>query len=152
MKDFRTKDSYGYALGVFMASEISKIEPRFFITNPEVKTIHAKILHKHKQIKRKGVTQSYADGIKLGSIAYDMVCEQMDGTPIAINACIRLIHMKNSKVIERVFDIDGRYFEIMKQRGVQDRTMQSVKVANKFLELLDEMFTKLEQIKKEQKK
>lgn len=137
---YKNSDSYGYALGVFIACEVAKIDPKFFITHPEVKMIYSKILQKHENIKRKGITRSYADGIQLGSHAYDKVCSIMDGTPIAINACVRLIQMKNEKVIERVFGIDPQYFINMKQNGVQERTIASVKVANKFIEILDELF------------
>lgn len=147
---YKNSDAYAYALGVFIASEVAKIEPKFFITNPEVKTIYSKILQKHQKIKRKGVSKSYADGLALGSAAYDTVCSKMDGTPIAVNACVRLIHMKNAKVIERVFGIDPQYFINMKLNGVQDRTMASVKVANAFLKIVDELFEKREEANKYQ--
>lgn len=151
ISQYKNMDSYGYALGVFIVCEMAKIEPKFFITNPEVKMIYSKILQKHENIKRKGITRSYQDGIKLGSHAYDTVCDVMDGTPVAINACVRLLHMKNEKLLTRVFGIDPKYFEAIKKTGVQEHTMASVKVANKFIEILDELFERYMSMREKEK-
>lgn len=139
-KDFKNSGSYAFALGVFITSEMAKIEPKYFITNPEVKTIYSKILQYHQMKKRKGITQNYADGLILGGMAYELTCRQLEGTDIAINACLRLLHMKHEELITRVFKIDSKHFITMKKRGIQDFTMPSVKFANKFLDNLDNLF------------
>lgn len=147
----RNSSTYGYALGVFIMGEITNLDPSYFVLNPDVKAIHSKILLKHKEMCRKGTPKHYADGLALGDIAYGRSRHEHDDTTVAINACLRLIHMKNEELLTRTFGIDPKHFVNIKRMGVQEHTMDSVKVANTFLAELDRLFEEYEILKKRKK-
>jgi hypothetical protein len=138
-KNERNTDIYGYALGVFIMVLITDLESKYFLFNHDVKVIHSKILLKHKIMKRKNDSR-YISGIQIGSVAYDLSCKISGGTTVAINACLQLVNMKNEGLMERVFKIDKAHFENIKKNGVQEHTMDSVKVANQFLDILNGIY------------
>lgn len=147
----RNTDIYGYALGVFIMALITDLESKYFLFNHDVKMIHSKILLTHKIMKRKRDSR-YLEGLRIGSDAYDLSCGVSFGTRIAINACLRLVNMKNEGLMERVFKIDKVHFENIKRNGVQEHTMDSVKVANQFLDILNRIYDEYMEIKKAHKK
>lgn len=147
----RNTDIYAYALGVFIMALITDLESKFLLFNHDVKTIHGKILLMHKIMKRKN-DKRYMEGLWIGTAAYDLSCEVSFGTVIAINACLRLVNMKNEGLMERVFKIDKVHFENIKRNGVQEHTMDSVKVANQFLEILNRIYDEYMEIKTQNKK
>lgn len=147
----RNTDIYAYALGVFIMAIITDLESKYFLFNHDVKMIHGKILLTHKIMKRKQ-DKRYMTGLRIGSAAYDLSCEISFGTLIAINACLRLVNMKNEGLIDRVFKIDKSHFENIKNSGVQEHTMDSVKTANKFLDILNRIYDEYIEIEKNHKK
>lgn len=147
----RNTDIYAYALGVFIMALITDLESKYFLFNHDVKMIHGKILLMHKIMKRKN-DKRYIEGLRIGTAAYDLSCEVSFGTVIAINACLRLVNMKNEGLMERVFKIDKTHFENIKKNGVQEHTMDSVKVANQFLDILNRIYDEYMEIRAEHKK
>lgn len=144
----RNSDIYGYALGVFIMHLLTDLESKYFLFNQDVKTIHSKILLNHKVMKRKN-DKRYVAGLAIGAKAYEVSCEVCHGTTVAINACLRLVNMKNEGLLERVFKIDTVHFENIKKNGVQEHTFDSVKVANKFLDILNNIYDGyIEQVEK----
>ncbi|HZF69378.1 hypothetical protein [Sulfuricurvum sp.] len=147
----RNTDIYAYALGVFIMAVITDLESKYFLFNHDVKMIHSKILLTHKIMKRKK-DKRYLEGLRIGTAAYDLSCGVSFGTSIAINACLRLVNMKNEGLMERIFKIDKCHFENIKRNGVQEHTMDSVKVANTFLDILNRIYDEYMKIKAANKK
>lgn len=138
---------YGYALGVFIANTLSTLSLKDLVFHEDVKAIYNKILLKHKIMVRKKDKQ-YLNGLSLGSVAYKKTCTLKDGTEFAVNASIRLLDMKNEGLLEKAFGIPSSHFISIKNNGVQDLTMDSVKLANSFLEELNILYDNYLEIKK----
>lgn len=135
----RNTTVYGYALGVFVANIAATYSTEDMMFNPDVKAIYSKILLKHKIMERKK-DKNYADGVTLGTIAYRKTGNIKDGTVVANNSCMRLIDMKNEGLLDKVFGIPSEHFINLKKNGVKELTVESVRVANTFLEILNHMY------------
>jgi len=143
-------DRYAYALGCFILSTIYNEGEKLIVFDPDIRSIHGVMMCKHSKEERLK-TKSFLEGRLIGSAAYDAIVYECEGTSITINATIRLIQMKHEELLSRVYKIDKRYFESFKKRGVQSHTMASVKIANRFLEILDEMYEMFMAAKAQQK-
>lgn len=139
MEIHKNTDRYVYALGCFILSVIYSDGEELIVFDHDIRAIHGVMMGKHSREERLK-TQSFIDGRHIGSVAYDAMVDESKGADITINATIRLIQMKHEELLKRVYKIDSKYFESFKRRREQEHTMSSVKIANRFIEILNEKY------------
>lgn len=132
-------DRYAYALGVFILSLITDSDPDVLLFDPDVRAIFGSMMAKHAK-ERRLKTPSFVDGLRIGTLANNATVDAERGTPLTINAAIRLVQMKHAALLSRVYKINETNFELYKMKGAQQLTRDSVRIANRFLEILDHTY------------
>lgn len=135
----KNTDRYAYALGVFIMNMIVDHDSNILLFDQDVRNIHGSMFAKHaKEMRLKN--KSYNSGCVIGMGAYNACVDESKDVTVTISSTIRLIQMKHADLIHRVYKLDDAPFEKLCSRGVQQHTMASVKISNKFLSILDEHY------------